>query len=399
MMTGRDIVCLSTQDWNDLWTRKQRFMKMFAEAGNRVLYVETPVHLLGLDILPNDPSRFYRFLAGPRQISEGLFIGTLPVLLPMFQMSHLINRTNHVWIRRLLRRWVEKLGFKNPLFWIYTPFSAPVLDGLEYDSVYECVDEFRAARGLISSKVIGEMEDSLLRRVRMTIVTQENLVAHRASLCPNTFCVPNAADVKSFRDAAFGRLELPEDVARIPGPRVGFVGYIQYWIDLKLISFLAQQRPDWSFVLIGPTSPMARLDGIKRFSNVHLLGRKPENTIPAYLQSFDICINPYVTGSLANHCSPLKLYEYLAAGKPVVSTDMPEARKFAADVDVAKTYEEFLQLCSYGIARSPEPLSTVEQRLRIARPHSWESRFLELNALLTKVFHSPERSRAALKRF
>src|SRR5882762_7219051 len=85
MMTGRDIVCLSTQDWNDLRTRKQRFMKMFAEAGNRVLYVETPVHLLGLDILPNDPSRFYRFLAGPRQISEGLFIGTLPVLLPMFQ--------------------------------------------------------------------------------------------------------------------------------------------------------------------------------------------------------------------------------------------------------------------------------------------------------------------------
>ena len=95
----------------------------------------------------------------------------------------------------------------------------------------------------------------------------------------------------------------------------------------------------------------------------------------------------------------MKLYEYLAAGKPVVSTDMPEARKFAADVDVAKTYEEFLQLCSYRIARSPEPLSTVEQRLRIARPHSWESRFLELNALLTKVFHSPERSRAALKRF
>src|SRR5215472_6030825 len=136
-MTGRDIVCLSTQDWNGLWTRKQRFMKMFSESGNRVLYVETPVHLLGIDVLPGDPGRFLRFLAGPRPLSKTLSVSTLPILLPMFQMSHLINRANHVLIRQMLRKWTKQLGFSNPLFWIYTPFSAPILNGNRFDSVYE----------------------------------------------------------------------------------------------------------------------------------------------------------------------------------------------------------------------------------------------------------------------
>src|SRR5215470_6254998 len=106
-MTGRDIVCLSTQDWTGLWTRKQRFMKMFSESANRVLYVETPVHWLGLDVLPGDPLRVFRFLAGPRSISKTLSIATLPILLPMFQMSHAVNRANHLLIRRVLRGWVK----------------------------------------------------------------------------------------------------------------------------------------------------------------------------------------------------------------------------------------------------------------------------------------------------
>src|SRR5262249_24419242 len=154
-----------------------RFMQMFAGAGNRVLYIETPVHLLGLDVLPKDPLRFCRFLSGPREISERLFVATLPVLLPFFQMSHAINGANHVLIRGLVRRWFHKLGFMNPLFWIYTPFSAELLETFRFDSVYECVDEFRGARGLISPTVIGEMQDRLLRRVDLTIVTHENLLA------------------------------------------------------------------------------------------------------------------------------------------------------------------------------------------------------------------------------
>jgi glycosyltransferase involved in cell wall biosynthesis len=201
-------------------------------------------------------------------------------------------------------------------------------------------------------------------------------------LCPKTFCIPNAADVGAFREAAQGRLETPADIARIKGPKLGFIGHIQYWIDLKLIRFLAERRPDWSFVLVGPVSPLARLDVVKSLSNVHLLGRKPEELIPAYVQAFDCCLNPYVTGSLADHCSPLKLYEYLAAGKPIVSTEMPEARKFPEDVKIAVSYEEFQQFCSDVISALPESRQVIDTRVRNAAPHSWLSRFNQLNRVL-----------------
>src|SRR5262249_38734667 len=154
------------------------------------------------------------------------------------------NRANHLVIRGVLRHWIKQLGFRNPLYWIYTPFSAPVLNGSMVDAVYECVDEFRAARGFVSARVIGEMEEELLRKVQLTIVTHEKLAPRRQELCSNTFCIPNGADVDKFRDAALYRPSIPSDIGGIPTPRLGFVGHIHYWIDLKLIRFLAEQRPD-----------------------------------------------------------------------------------------------------------------------------------------------------------
>ncbi|MBI4471558.1 MAG: glycosyltransferase [Acidobacteria bacterium] len=383
MLTGHDIVCLSTQDWNGLWTRKQRFMKMFAENGNRVLYVETPVHLLGLDVLPKDLGRFFRFLQGPRLVEDRLFVGTLPILLPMFQMFHSVNSVNQGLIAKVLRSWIRRLGFKRPVLWIYTPFSAKLIDGIEHTaSIYECVDEFRASRGFVRSSVVGELEDELLRKVQLTVVTQENLLPHRASICPNTVCIPNGADVRQFKEAALGHLAVPREMAAIPRPILGLVGHIHYWIDLKLIRFLAERKPEWSFVLIGPANPLARTREIRHLPNVRLLGRKPQTEIPAHVQAMDCCLNPYVSGMLSEHVSPLKLYEYLAAGKPVVSTDMPEARKFAEHVRVADSHASFLSQCETALACLPELESVIRQRLNLVAEHSWENRFERLNRVL-----------------
>jgi glycosyltransferase involved in cell wall biosynthesis len=386
MLSGHDIVCLSTQDWNGLWTRKQRFMKMFAENGNRVLYIETPVHLLGFDVLPHDPLRFFRFLKGPRQVQPGLHIGTLPILLPMFQMFEFVNSVNQAVIAMILQSWIRRLQFKQPLLWIYTPFSAQVVDKIDHAAVvYECVDEFRAARGLVRSSVIGKMEDRLLRKVQLAVVTHDNLLPRRALICPNTVCIPNGADVRQFRDAAFGHAAEPLDIASIPHPRLGFVGHIHYWIDLKLIRFLAEQRPDWSFVLIGPTNPLAATGELKHLSNVYMLGRRQQNQIPAYVNAMDCCLNPYVPGLLANHVSPLKLYEYLAGGKRVVSTDMPECRKFGDLVRTAGTYEDFLAECEAALAALPETDGAIRRRIDAVSEHSWENRFQVLNGILSEL--------------
>ena len=386
MLTARDIVCLSTQDWQGLWTRKQRFMQMFAQSGNRVLYIETPVHLLGLDVLPQDPTRFFRFLKGPRRVEPNLHVATLPILLPFFQMSHTLNAVNHVLVRAMLRRWIRELGFREPLLWIYTPFSASIVDGIDHSfSIYECVDEFRAARGFVRPDVVGKMEDSLLKKVDVTIVTQENLLPRRAALCPQTFCVPNGADVDLFRRIALDDSPIPPPLERLPRPRLGFIGHIQYWIDLKLIGYLAERRRDWSFALVGPVGPLAETSPVKNLPNVHFLGRQPQSEIPRFVKGFDVCLNPYRKDDVANHASPLKIYEYLAAGKPVMSTEMAEARKFATDVAIGASYEDFPQKCDAILAHLPESTAAVRRRIDTAGAHSWKHRFTEVNAVLEKI--------------
>lgn len=383
MLSGHDIVCLSTQDWSGLWTRKQRFMRMFAANGNRVLYIETPVHLLGLDVLPQDPLRFFRFLKGPRQVEPNLHVATLPILLPFFQMSHAINAVNHVLIGRILKRWTKALGFGKPLLWVYTPFSTALIERIENAGVvYECVDEFRAAKGFVRSEVIGKMEDDLLRKADVTIVTQESLLPRREALCKNTFCVPNGADTDLFASIALDNSKPPAILEAISHPRIGFVGHIQYWVDLKLIRYLAEKRPDWSFVLIGPVHPLADAAAVKGQANIHLLGRQPQSEIPRFLKGVDLCLNPYKADDVARHASPLKLYEYLAAGKPVVSTEMPEAHRFGNDVLIASSYDDILANCDRALATLPESRDVIETRIRNASQHSWQHRFARVNEIV-----------------
>jgi glycosyltransferase involved in cell wall biosynthesis len=386
MLKGNTIVCLSTQDWNGLWTRKQRFMQMFAQNENQVLYIETPVHMLGLDVLPHDPTRFFRFLKGPRQVERNLWVATLPILLPFFQMSHLINTANHMLVRTMLRKWMRTLGFGCPILWVYTPFSESVIDGVDNCGVvYECVDEFRAAKGFIRASVVGEMEDSLLKKVDLCIVTQESLLPRRARLCPQTFCVPNGADTELFRSVAESAEAPSAALATIPHPRLAFVGHIQYWVDLKLIRYIADRRPDWHLILIGPIHPLADGKELRGSNNIHTLGRQPQSEIPRLLKGVDVCLNAYKRDEVATHASPLKLYEYLAAGKPVVSTDMPEAHKFADDVRIATSNEDFLRACDDAIRTLPESQDVISRRIAAASTHSWRNRFSTVNEILQKA--------------
>jgi glycosyltransferase involved in cell wall biosynthesis len=227
------------------------------------------------------------------------------------------------------------------------------------------------------------MEDELLRKCNVTIVTQESLLDRRQKICPQAVCIPNGADTELFAKIAADDSPIPEIIARIPRPRLGFVGHIQYWVDLKLLGYVARNRPDWSIVLIGPIHPLADAGDIKGLPNVHLVGKQPQSEIPRLLKGIDVCVNPYKPDDVAKHASPLKLYEYLAAGKPVVSTDMPEARKFGACVRIAGNYPEFLEQCDLAIKNLPESQSVIESRLATVSDHSWENRFARVNEIVS----------------
>ncbi len=316
-LQGQDIVTLSTQDWHDLWTRKQRFMFQFARQGNRVLYVETQFHWLSyIKQFKRHWRRIYLFLYGPREVQQNLYVYTPPLLLPAFQIFPSLAKINNFFLGFFLKSQMRHLGIKEPLLWLYSHFNRPLVKRLgARRALYECVDEFSGAKGLIKPEVARAQETETLRAVDVAIVTAAGLKASKERINRNTHLVPNAANVAHFSHASAANIPEPTDLNMLHRPRLVFIGATAYWIDLELLRHIALNKPSWEIVMVGPVSVNVEL--LKEFDNIHFVGRKPYDDLPAYLAWSDIALNPYRIDSVAENCSPLKLYEYLASGIPV----------------------------------------------------------------------------------
>ena len=387
MIRNQNIICISTQDWNSLWTRKQRFMRKFSRQDNKVLYIESQPSFISLGIIKSDWKRFFRWLGGPQKRETNLYVGTLPLVLPFFQMFPIVNKINNWVILKILRHWQKRLRINNPILWTYTPYSGYFIGKLgEKLAVYDCVDEFSVVKGLVKGKTIKRLEEELIKKVNLVIVTHKNLLQSKKTLTKNIYLISNAADIDHFKKTFFPGTPVALEIKSIPKPIIGFLGSIQYWIDLDLIRFIAKARPDWSIVLVGPIGRLAKIDKIKNLKNVYLLGRRKYQNLPSYLKAFDVCINPYKIDEVAENCSPLKLYEYLASGKPIVSVDMPEARKFEELIEIGQNYSDFLKKIQKVLNHFPESSVGIEARTKEAKKNSWDSRFLELEKILENYF-------------
>ncbi len=384
MTTHFDIVCLSTQEWDYLWTRKQRFMRHLAQQGYRVLYVENPLHLIGyLRYFKTQWRRLFKWLFKPREVEPNLFVSTPPLLLPFFLMFPAINRLNAKILRPFIRRKMRLAGIKNPVLWIYTLNAVELVNTLdERIVIYDCIDELSAYKGLLRPEVMQAYEDRLLRTADVTIVTMPELYKPRRVLAKKIDIVPNAAEVEHFIKAKLPETKIPGDIAAIPQPIIGFVGSVQYWLDYDLLQYLAQARPEWSFVLIGPVDHRASIEEIESLSNVYLLGERPYQSLPNYIKAFQVCINPFKVDLLAGGCNPLKLYEYLGTGKPVVSVDMPAAREFRDLVRIGRNPEGFLAEIEAAVA---EGEARAGERISLAKQHTWQARFAQIDAILAEA--------------
>lgn len=383
---GQDIVTLSTQDWRDLWTRKQRFMLQFARQGNKVLYVESQFHYLTyIKRFTSQWRRIYQFLRGPRQVEPNLYIYTPPLLLPAFQIFPRLATINNFMLSFFLKSAMRKIGIKEPLLWLYSHYNQPLIKKLGCKrALYECVDEFSGAKGLIKPEVARAQEQATLKAVDVAIVTAPGLKKSKIEFNRNIHVVPNAANVAHFSKATSGKLTEPGDLKSIPRPRLVFVGGIAYWIDLELLRHIAVKRPSWQIVLIGPVVTNTRI--LDDLNNIHFMGRKSYDDLPSYLAWCDIALNPYKVDSVAENCSPLKLYEYMAAGLPIVSTDMPEARRFPGIVSVASSYDDFVRKTEniLGWEKELRPWFAAKSHAEAIK-HTWENRFLAVEKIAEEM--------------
>jgi len=369
----QNIVCLSTQDFDDLWTRKHRWMTRLA-GHNRIFWVNLQMHAVTYLRTYLHTKRRLRH-TGLRQVDRQFWVYTPPLTIPGFQMSRTICRLHNLVLNRFLRRQLAQLEFTHNILWLYTPYNAYQVGRLfDYRCVYECVDDFSAARGLIRPAVVNWAEAQTLKKADLVIATADLLADKFKPRAENVLVSHNAADFAHFNLAAETSLAPAGELADVYGPVIGFLGSISYWVDVELIAELARRRRDWTFVLVGPVR--TGLGDLPHLRNVIITGERPYADLPRYLKRFDVCLNPYKNDNVARGASPLKLYEYLASGKPVVSSDMPEARLFSDVIDIAATPDEFIIKIDRAIRI--KDIDRRERQREIARENSWDGRFAQV---------------------
>jgi glycosyltransferase involved in cell wall biosynthesis len=318
-------------------------------------------------------------------VEPNLFLATPPLLLPFFQVLVPLATVNNFIMGLWLRLQASRLQMNNPLAYTYVPYSHLAIKLLGSKKVlYEKVDDYAAAKGLVRKATVDKLERRLLNIAQVVVVTASRLKTMMQGRHDNVYLIPNGCETQHFQKVA--EIRTPAEViASLPQPRIGFVGALAYWCDLGLIEYLARNRPQWHFVFIGPKLTDARQ--LEAFANVHLIGRVPYSLLPTYMAGIDVFINPYKQDDIAESCSPLKVFEYLAAGKPVVSVPMPEVTRFAPQVRIASDYPEFL-LCIEELLQM-----TMAERDELSRDlqalvhgDTWTNRFNRTRQVMAEEF-------------
>jgi glycosyltransferase involved in cell wall biosynthesis len=268
---------------------------------------------------------------------------------------------------------------KAPVTWFVVPHLASVAGRLgERLSVYYCIDDY-AALPDVDVEAVRAMDETLTRRADLVFVASDTLLDRKRSLNPNTHVSPHGVDYEHFVKAQDPALATPEDIAGLKRPIIGFFGLIERWIELDLVAYLAAQRPDWSFLMIGRIAVPEK--DVPRLPNIHYLGRRPYETLPAYGKAFSAAIIPYHLTPQVLHSNPIKLREYLAMGKPIVSVSAPEIDKFADFVAIARTREEFLAKLDDAVTRGLTP-AQVQRQTELASTMTWDANLRKVIAVV-----------------
>jgi len=373
------IVCLSSQPWDTaLRTNRHQVMLRAARLGHRVLFVETG-HFLGKHLWSLLRRRgrlsLARRLVSIEEVVPGLLVRKALNILPWGSWYHVPNAINSAVTAWRLRRIAANLP-QPVVLWIYDPSAARLTGSVgEQFAVYDCVDDYtEQATSARKREMVVACDRNAALRSRLVFTTSTTLYERQGRLNPRTHLVPNAGDFVHFAAAAERAIAAPE-TSSLPRPVLGFAGnFLPSKVDFELLEALAHTLPRWTLLLIGPTVPqtVAALERVVHAPNVHWLGPKPYAELPRYLAAFDVGLIPYLANAYTRSCFPLKLYEYLAAGKPVVASGVPELAGMEPDVVLADGTTAFVQAVREAAHHNGE-VDRLRRRQLAAR-NTWETK-------------------------
>lgn len=349
-----------------------------------VLYVDSP-GMRAPGASGRDLKRALRKLAAslrpPVRIEGNLWRCTVPQL--PFRRVPGVKACNRLFSRWALRRAMHRSGIRRCISWFVVPHPGFMARRLgEELCVYYCIDDYAAHPG-VDADAIARDDLALTRSADLVFVAPPALLATKRAQNEHTHYSPHGVDAELFARAHSADTPVPDATRGLPRPVVGYFGSIHDWIDMELIAWLASQRPQWSFLLVGHAA--TDVAALRRLANVHLVGPQPYVTLPNWARSFDVAMIPYRLNRQVANCNPLKLREYLATGKPVVSVRSPEIEKFAHLVSIADGRGQFLAALDRCLAGEPPEAATL--RMAAVADQTWDRRAEQVLATVAAALH------------
>jgi glycosyltransferase involved in cell wall biosynthesis len=366
------LLCLSHLRWNFVYQRPQHLMSRFART-YQVLFFEEPV--------ASEAANPWLDVSMPE---EGV-----RVLVPHLPAEQIGTREAEAAQRRLLNRYLTIAGVE-PVLWYYTPMSLSFTDHLDAPLiVYDCMDELSAFRGAPPELV--EREKRLMKRADLVFTGGYSLYESKRRSHANAHPFPSSVDLDHFR-AARTIAQDPPDMADIPHPRLGFYGVIDERLDIELVDKIAEARPDWHIVLVGP---VVKIDpaSLPQRPNIHYPGPKVYDELPQYLGSWDVALMPFAINESTRFISPTKTPEYMAGGRPVVSTpirDVVRSYGNSAIVRIAADADDFIEAIEASLHDMTHPQAVAAAADRELRDMSWDNTWREMGGLMDEALETGE---------
>lgn len=366
----KDLVCFSHLRWNFVYQRPQHLLSRFAKKF-RVFFIEEPLWQESADTLQLTLT------------DENVF-----VVIPQLQSgenSHSIDDR----IYSLISRLFQQLEIRRFVAWYYTPMALSFSEKFKPEiTIYDCMDELSAFK--FAPPQLKELEAALMKKADVVFTGGHSLYEAKKDKHPNIHPFPSSIDKDHFNRARLNTSE-PADQKSIPHPRFGFYGVIDERMDIQLIGEVAEQKPDWHFVIIGP---VVKIDPatLPRHSNIHYLGGKSYNELPSYLGGWDIAIIPFALNESTRFISPTKTPEYLAGGKPVISTSIRDVvNPYATQelVHIADDPSKFIAAATSEL-KTTDKSSWLKKTDQFLANVSWDKTWKKMMDLIHDCVHSKQ---------
>lgn len=398
MISGRNIIFTSSIDWDDQWQAPQELALRLSQAGNRVLYLEnTGIRSPGL----RDTRRIVRRLKhwaralrkhNVSEVAPNLWIHS-PLVLPPFG-SAIREYFNRYLFLPLIGRVARQLGMQDPVIWTFLPTDTTLglvssLSSSRSSVVYYCAADF--AQLTDSSQQLARNEAELVRRSDVVFTICDQLATHCRQWNINVHVFPYGVNLNAFPslNSASAQVGAEGFSWTRPSPKNGHkvIGYVGGWhrhVSIEMLEVMVRARPTWSWVFVG--SNEVSLKDFVVLPNVHILGQRPHRELAHYIRTFDVCIVPYRRSAYTETVVPSKINEYLAMGKPVVSTNLPPVCDFNEKHQVLVTTEEnpdqFLRGIDHALGLVDDEV-LIARRLAVARQADWDARLKSMSELIT----------------